>query len=162
MGSFDASAYEQKPEYDNSPLPVGDYYLEIESAIVKETANGKGVGCNVVFNVLGDVHTKEHSGRKVFSWYTLQHQSDLAQTIGQDQFHELRCAIGNPTLNDTDLLIGGNFVATIGIDKKEPTRNQIKKAKSLEGYKAPAAKPAGASAPTPAAAPAAKAANPWD
>jgi len=159
MGGFNADEYEEKPEFDNSPLPEGDYYLEIEDAVVKETANKKGTGCNITFSVLGNVHDKSQKGRKLFSWYTLMHENEMAQSIGQREFHELRLAIGKPGAMDSDELIGCNLVATVGLDKKDPTRNQIKRCKALDGYEAPSEKPAAAPAP---AAPATKKANPWD
>lgn len=161
MSSFNADDYEVRPEYDNSPLPDGDYYLEIESAVVKETSNNKGAGANVTFFVHGEVNTKESKGRKLFQWYTLKHENSLAQRIGQEQFHGLRLAVGDPTLNDTDLLIGKQIVATVGVDRKEPTRNVIKKCKALEGYKAPTASPKPA-AQKPAATAAVSEGNPWD
>jgi hypothetical protein len=160
MGGFNAAEYEEKPEFDNSPLPDGEYYLEIENAIVKQTANGKGTGCNVTFSVLGDVHDKAHKGRKLFAWFTLQHENEIAQSIGQREFHGLRLAIGKENAADTDEFIGANLVAAVGIDKKDAERNQIKRYKALEGYTAPAAKPTPA-APPAAAAPAKKK-NPWD
>jgi hypothetical protein len=133
--------------------------LEIEDAVVKETANKKGTGCNITFSVLGNVHDKSQKGRKLFSWYTLMHENEMAQSIGQREFHELRLAIGKPGAMDSDELIGCNLVATVGLDKKDPTRNQIKRCKALDGYEAPSEKPAAAPAP---AAPATKKANPWD
>ena len=160
MGGFNAAEYEEKPEFDNSPLPEGEYYLEIENAIVKQTANGKGTGCNVTFSVLGAVHDNAHKGRKLFAWFTLQHENEMAQSIGQREFHGLRLAIGKENAADTDEFIGANLVAAVGIDKKDAERNQIKRYKALEGYTAPAAKPT-PSAPPAAAAPAKKK-NPWD
>jgi len=161
MGGFNAAEYEQKPEYDNSPLPEGEYYLEIENAIVKQTANGKGTGCNVTFSVLGAVHDNAHKGRKLFAWFTLQHENEMAQSIGQREFHGLRLAIDKESAADTDEFIGANLVAAVGIDKKDAERNQIKRYKALEGYTPPAAKPKPAAAAAPAA-PAAKKKNPWD
>jgi hypothetical protein len=159
MGGFNADEYEEKPEFDNSPLPEGEYYLEIEDAIVKQTANGKGTGCNVTFSVLGDVHDKAHKGRKLFAWFTLQHENEMAQSIGQREFHGMRLAIGKEGAADTDEFIGANLVASVGLDKKDPTRNQIKRYKALEGYAPPASKPT--TSPVAAAAPSKKK-NPWD
>ena len=158
MGGFDASAYEAKPEYDNSPLPAGDYYLEVENAVVKETANGKGTGCNVTFSVLGDVHDKAHKGRKLFAWYTLQHENPVAQSIGQREFHGLRVSINKEAATDTDELIGSTLVGAVGFDKKDQTRNQVKACKATEGY-TPGPKTAAAPAAPVAAA---KKSNPWD
>ncbi len=156
MGGFNADKYQDKPEYDNSPLPEGDYYVQVETAVIKETANKKGVGCNITFTILGDVHEKAHEGRKLFQWYTLQHENEIAQNIGQEQFHGLRLAVDQPELNDTDRLIGCELVVAVGFDRKDPTRNQIKKCKKLDGYKAGAPKPK-------KDAPAAEVkSNPWD
>ena len=161
MGGFNADEYEEQPEFDNSPLPAGEYYAEIADATVKETANKKGTGCNVTFDILGDVHDKSGKGRKLFAWFTLQHENDMAQSIGQREFHALRLAVGKPTANDTDELLGANLVIKVGFDKKDATRNQIKKYTAVDGFQAapPEAKPQ----PT-AAAPAAAATkkNPWD
>jgi len=87
MGGFNADEYEEQPEFDNSPLPAGDYYVEIEKAEVKETANKKGTGCNTTFTILGDVHDNSQKGRKIFNWFTLSHENDMAQSIGQREFH---------------------------------------------------------------------------
>jgi hypothetical protein len=165
MGGFDADAYEEKPEFDNSPLPDGDYYAEIEKAEVKQTANGKGVGCNTTLSILGHVADKSQKGRKLFAWFTLQHENDQAQQIGQREFHALRLAVGKPTAMDTDELIGANLVVRVGLDKKDKERNVVKKYMALDGYDASEATPPKPAAPTQsAAAPAAAATkkNPWD
>lgn len=154
IGGFDAASYEEKPEFDNSPLPDGDYYVEIEKAEVKNTANGKGVGCNTTLSVLGHVADKSQKGRKLFAWFTLQHENDMAQQIGQREFHALRLAIGKPTATDTDELLGANLVVRVGLDKKDKERNQIKKYMALDSYDASKAE-APKAAPTPQAAPAA-------
>ena len=163
MGGFNADLYEEQPEYDNSPLPVGDYYVEIEKAEVKETANKKGTGCNTTLSVLGDVHDNGHKGRKLFAWFTLQHENDQAQSIGQREFHSLRLAVGKPTANDTDELLGQNLVVRVGLDKKDKERNVVKRYMALEGYEKPDKTTSAAPTQT-AAAPAAAATkkNPWD
>ena len=162
MGGFNAEEYEKQPEFDNSPLPEGDYYVEIEKAEVKETANKKGTGCNTTMSVLGDVHDNGHKGRKLFAWFTLSHENDQAQSIGQREFHALRLAIGKPTATDTDELLSQNLVVRVGFDKKDATRNVVKKYMAIEGYEKPDKT---AAAPTQAAAAPsapAKKANPWD
>lgn len=162
MGGFNADEYQEQPEFDNSPLPEGEYYVEIEKAEVKETVNKKGTGCNMAFSVLGHVADKSEKGRKLFAWFTLQHENDQAQQIGQREFHAMRIAINKPTAMDTDELIGSNLIVKVGFDKKDKERNQIKKYIALEGYDASKAE-APKAAPTPQAAPAAAAKkNPWD
>ena len=116
MGGFDADNYEEQPEFDNSPLPAGDYYVEIEKADVKETANKKGTGCNMTFSIHGDVHDKSQKGRKLFIWFTLSHENDMAQSIGQREFHAMRLAIGKPTATDTDELLSQNLVIRVGFE----------------------------------------------
>ena len=163
MGGFNADEYEEQPAFDHSPLPAGDYYVEIEKADVKETANKKGTGCNMTFSILGDVHENAQKGRKLFNWFTLSHESDMAQSIGQREFHALRLAIGKPTATDTDELLGQNLVIRVGFEKKDPTRNQIKRFMALEGYEKPDKTEEAAATPTTAApAAAAKKKNPWD
>ena len=165
IGGFDASTYEEQPEYDNSPLPAGDYYAEIEKADVQETSKKNGTGCNTTFSILGDVHDNSQKGRKLFNWFTLSHENDQAQSIGQREFHALRLAIGKPTATDTDELIGQNLIVRVGLDKKDKERNVIKKFIALEGYdaskaEAPAPAPTAPAAAAPAAAATKK--NPWD
>ena len=124
-------------EFDDSPLPLGDYYVEIEDVIFKETNNKKGKGLNITFNVLGDVHDHKHGGRKLFGWFTLQHESAEAERIGRNDFYSLKLAICDPTLTDTDALIGENFVARVGSvkDKRDGTMGiKIKKYMVREGY----------------------------
>jgi hypothetical protein len=95
----------------------------------------------------------------LFAWFTLQHENEMAQSIGQREFHGMRLAIGKEGAADTDEFIGANLVASVGLDKKDPTRNQIKRYKALEGYAPPASKPT--TSPVAAAAPSKKK-NPWD
>ena len=163
MGGFNADEYEAQPEFDNSPLPAGEYYAEIGDATVKETANKKGTGCNVTFDILGEVNDKSGKGRKLFAWFTLQHENDMAQSIGQREFHSLRLAVGKPTANDTDELLGQNLVVRVGLDKKDKERNVVKRYMALDGYEKPEKTEAAAPTQT-AAAPAAAAVkkNPWD
>ena len=160
-GGFKAEDHEEMR--DDSPLPVGKYFLEIEKAEVKETKNGEGVGCDVQFNVIGHVDDQSHKGRKLFVWFNLRHSNEKAQKIGNAEFAALGRAIGKPIVQDSDELIGGTFIASVGIDKKDATRNVIKKYSSASGAQAAtqtqtAVRPA-PQAPAPAAAGGKK---PWE
>jgi len=162
MGGFNADEYTEHSN-DDTPLPAGKYYVEVEKAELRETQNKQGTGCNVQFSVLGSVADNSHKGRKVFEWYNLQHSNETAQKIGQSEFHALRLALGKPTAQDTDELIGVPFVAKITIDKKDATKNKIVKYSPIEGHVAEPAK--AAPTPPPVAAPAAAATKtkmPWD
>lgn len=160
MGGFNADEYEEHPEFDNSPLPAGDYYVEIEKAEIKKTKKGDGTLCEVTFVVLGDVHDSGHKKRKIWSRFNLSNPSAKCQQIGQSQFHGLRLAVGKPMANDTDDLLSQNLVVTVGLEKGTTDKNEIKKYMALEGYEKP--DKTAAAAPTQAAAAPAKKANPWD
>ena len=163
IGGFDPETYEEQPEFDNSPLPSGDYYAEIKKAEVKPTKKGDGQLCEIEFDILGQVVDKSCKGRKLWSRFNLQNPSAKCQQIGQAQFHGLRIAVGKPACQDTDELIGSNLVVTVGIENGTLDKNEIKKYVALEGYDASAAEAPKAAAPAPAAAaPAAKKAQPWD
>ena len=155
-GGFKAEDHEEMR--DDSPLPVGKYFLETEMAEVKETKNGEGVGCHVQFNVIGHVDDQSHKGRKLFVWFNLRHSNEKAQKIGNAEFAALGRAIGKPIVQDSDELIGGTFIASVGIDKKAATRNVIKKYSSAATKTQTAATPA-PQAPAPAAAGGKK---PWE
>jgi len=161
MGGFNAAEHED--QRDDSPLPEGEYYLEVEKIETKQTANGQGVGANAQFDVLGEKESGAHQGRKVFNWFNLQHSNDVAQKIGQAEFAALCKAVGVLAPQDTDELIGGRFLAKIGLDKKDKDKNVIKKYMPIEDVP-PATAPAPSPAPTqpaPAPAPAQKKALPW-
>lgn len=153
-GGFKAEDHEEMR--DDSPLPVGKYFLEIEKAEVKETKNGEGVGCHVQFNVIGHVDDQSHKGRKLFVWFNLRHSNEKAQKIGNAEFAALGRAIGKPIVQDSDELIGGTFIASVGIDKKDATRNVIKK------YSSAATKTQTVATPAPQAPAAAGGKKPWE
>ncbi len=130
-GAFDPSQYEAR---DNSPLPAGEYPLEIEKAEVRKTKNGEGLGANVTFEVAGPTHT----GRKVFVWFNLRHSNEVAEKIGQSEFAALCKAVGLVAVQDTDELLGKTFLGKVGIDRKDPNANRILSYKPLSGQAAPA------------------------
>lgn len=155
MGGFNATEHEE--QWDDTPLPEGSYYLQVEKAEIRETANKQGRGMNATFEVLGEVETNAHAGRKVFVWYNLKHSSEQAERIGNQQFAGLRKAVGVIAPQNTDELIGIPFIAKIGFDKKDKNKNVIKKYEPMEGQQAKPATPAAPTPPPAADAPAADA-----
>ena len=154
-GGFNAAEVELPN--DNAPLPKGEYYVEVEKAETKQTANGQGVGLNTTFNVLGSVADNSHAGRKLFNWFNLQHSNETAERIGRAEFAALCMSVGKPQVQDSDELVGIPMIVRVDIDKKDAERNVIK------AYKAADATPAAAPAPKPTPAPAASAAKkPWE
>ena len=153
-GGFNAN--EVEAPNDNAPLPKGEYYVEVEKAETKQTSNGQGVGLNTTFNVLGAVSDNSQSGRKLFNWFNLQHANETAERIGRAEFAALCRAVGKPTVQDSDELIGVPIIVKVDIDKKDAERNVIKAYKSADA--AQESKPA----PAPQAAPAATSSKPWE
>lgn len=129
--SFDPSQYKDQ---DNSPLPPGEYIVEVEKAEVRETKNKQGLGCNVTFDVVG----AEYTGRKVFNWFNLRHANQQAEEIGQREFASLCKACGLPAIKDSDELLGKTLIVRVKIDKKDKDANTISAYKPLEGQSAPA------------------------
>lgn len=158
MGGFNAEEHEELR--DNTPLPEGEYYLELEEAKVKETQNKQGTGLNATFNVLGD-ESNPFRGRKVFNWFNLQHTNETAQKIGQAEFAALCKAVEVIAPQDTGELIGKPFLAKVGIDKKDQTKNVIKKYSPIDGAPAKPATQAATPAPAQPAASGATKKMPW-
>lgn len=138
------------------PLPAGDYEMMITKSATKPTKSGNGSYLELEMQVIGG----EHSGRRHWERLNLDNPSQQTVKIAQEQLARLCVALGLDEVNDSEELHDTPFVAEVGIDKKDPTRNVI------WGYKsagvAPAATPkvAPAARPAPAAAPG-KSARPW-
>lgn len=162
MGGFDAEGYTEQPEFDNTPLPLSDYYAEIEKAEIKKTKAGTGTLCEVTFSILGDVHTKAHQKRKIWARFNLQNPSEKCQQIGQSQFHGLRLAVGKAMATDTDELLQQKLVIRVVREKGTTDKVEISKYMALEGYEAPEPKAEAATPAAAAPAAAAKKKNPWD
>jgi len=167
LGGFNADEHEMPR--DDAPLPAGGYYLEVENIDLKQTANGQGTGANVQFDVLGD-EQGNHTGRKCFVWFNLQHSNEQAQKVGQAQFAELCKACGIITPQDTDELLGSKIFAKVSIDKKDATKNNVRGFKAIEAATNQTTAPAQSAAhtpppsqtPPPAAPAAAKPKMPWE
>lgn len=157
MGGFNAAEHEDVR--DDSPIPEGNYYLQLESAELKDTSSGEGRGLNATFEVLGQVETQACAGRKVFNWFNLMHSNEVAQKIGQAEFASLCKAVGVLTPKSTDELIGKPFIAKIGFDKKDKSKNVIKKYLPIDG--APTQQSTSAPAPAPASSSTSKPTPPW-
>src|SRR5690625_4032858 len=129
--AFDPSQYKDQ---DNTPLPPGDYIVEVEKAEVRKTKNEQGLGCNVTFDVLGP----DHTGRKLFNWFNLRHSNQKAEEIGQREFASLCKACGVPMIKDSDELLGKKLTVRVRIDKRDRDSNEISSYKPVEGQSAPA------------------------
>lgn len=122
-------------EYDNSPVPEGDYTAVIKSAELKTTKAGNGQYINVRFDITGE----KHAGRVVFGKMNIRNANPKAEEIGRQQLGELARAIGLKTVTDTDQLIGGQCQIKVVIRQSEGygAQNEIKRFKAIEGATLP-------------------------
>jgi hypothetical protein len=134
------------------PLPAGDYEMMIVKSDTKPTKAGTGHYLECEMHVISG----ESSGRRHWERFNLDNPNHQAVKIAQESLARLCAALGVDEVNDSEQLHDRPFIAEIGIDKKDATRNVIWNYKSA--LAAPAAKPA--AAPAASAAPA-KSARPW-
>jgi hypothetical protein len=140
-----------KPENDYSPLPEGNYKVEIVKADVKETKDGTGNYINVQYKVVDG----PCANRVFFGMVNIKNKNPEAQRIGQEQFYNLRTACGLQKVTDTDQLIGYTIEVSLGIKKSEQygDQNNIKKFSAIAGAPKPAAVPTPTAPTAPAGAP---------
>lgn len=151
--NFRASEIQIEERANNfGPLPAGDYEMMIVKSDTKQTKAGTGHYLECEMHVISG----ESSGRRHWERFNLDNPNHQAVKIAQESLARLCAALGVDEVNDSEQLHDRPFIAEVGIDKKDDTRNVI------WGYKAaleaptfkPAAKPAASAAP-------AKSARPW-
>lgn len=154
--NFKASSV-QIEERSNSfgPLPAGEYEMMIVKSETKPTKANTGHYLELEMHVISG----QHSGRRHWERLNLDNPNQQAVKIAQESLAKLCMAIGIDDVEDSEQLHDQAFVAEIGIDKKDDTRNVIWGYQSIGGHinNAP---PKPAPAPAASAAPA-KAAKPW-
>jgi hypothetical protein len=138
----------ERPSGAYGPLPAGEYEMIITRSATKPTKARTGHFLELEMQVVSG----SASGRRHWERLNLDNPSQQTVKIAQEQLARLCVALGLDEVEDSDELHDIPFVAEIGIDKKDDTRNVI------WGY-APAMK----AAPKPAVKPAAPAATkrPW-
>lgn len=154
--NFKASAI-QIEERSNSfePLPAGEYEMMIVKSETKPTKANTGHYLELEMHVISG----QHSGRRHWERLNLDNPNHQAVKIAQESLAKLCMAIGIDDVEDSEQLHDQPFVAEIGIDKKDSTRNVIWGYQGIGGH-INNAKPKAPAAPAPSAAPA-KAAKPW-
>lgn len=135
-----------------SPIPAGEYQVNIANAELCNTKAGTGQYIKLRLDVIGPTH----SGRVLFSNINIRNPNPKAEEIGRQQLGSIMRAIGVPSLTDTDQLIGGKMSVKVTVKSDEYGEgNEVKAYKALSG----------SVAPKPSAAPAAPAATgsapPW-
>ena len=154
--NFKASAI-QIEERSNSfgPLPAGSYEMMIVKSETKPTKSGNGHYLELEMHVVSG----QHSGRRHWERLNLDNPNQQAVKIAEESLAKLCMALNIDDVEDSEQLHDQVFIAEIGIDKKDETRNVIWGYQGVGGH-INNAKPKAPAAPAPSAAPA-KAAKPW-
>lgn len=131
------------------PLPAGWYNATIGEADLRDTKAGTGQYVSVRYNITGPTH----EGRVVFGNLNIRNPNPKAEEIGRQQLGSIMRAIGLPSVQDTDQLIGGNLQikVTVKNDETYGPGNEVKGFRAIEGSRPPVAsepaQPAAAAAP---------------
>lgn len=145
--NFRASAIQIEERSNNfGPLPAGDYEMMIVKSEHRATKKNDGHYLEFEMHVISG----EHSGRRLWERLNLDNPNQKTVKIAEEMLAKLCMALGLDDVEDSEQLHDRPFIAEVGIDKKDDTRNVIWNYKPAMDV--PAAKPA--ATPAPAAAPA--------
>ena len=131
MSIFEETFYvKDMPEQeggDFSPIPAGEYTVEIKSAEIKQTKAGNGS----YIDARMDVTEGKHAKRVLFANINIKNPSEVAEKIGRAQLGEIMRANNIAALQATDQLIGCTMIVRVVISEyKGEAKNEVK------GYKA--------------------------
>jgi hypothetical protein len=121
-GSYNPDA---EPSSGYTPMPAGEYTLEIVESEYKATSKGTGMILSCKAQVVGG----EYDGRPFYINYNLENQNETAQEIGQRDFAGLRRATGVLAPEDSEELHFKQFSVKIGVKARKDTgemENNIK------------------------------------
>ena len=149
--NFKASNVEITPR-SYEALPEGDYEMIVTRSDTKPTKAGNGHYLELEMQIVAG----PFSGRRHWERLNLDNLSQQTVKIAQEQLARLCMAVGLNEIEDSEELHDLAFIATIGTDKKDPTRNVIWDYKPAAATAAARVqvKPAAATAP-------AKSQRPW-
>lgn len=122
-----------KPETNNfQPIPKGNYEVKVEESEIKQTKAGTGFYINLKLKVIDE----KCNGRFLFDILNIKNPSEVAVEIGKARLMLLLGISGveekDMASKGPDFLIGKHFIAFVGIDKNDNTRNRINGYKSIE------------------------------
>lgn len=146
--SFNANEAPEMTIPKRGPLPPGDYEVIVTRSEIRRTQSGSGEYISLEMQVVDG----EHSGRRLWENLNVNNPNKQAEDIAKAALGAICNAVGVTNLEDTEQLHDIPLVATVVVDKKDPTRNRV------VGYA-----PAMSAPPKPAVAPkpAANGARPW-
>ena len=124
----------QPPTY--TPIPPGEYPVDVVQAESRDTSTGNGKGINVQLQVqMGDGNT-----RTLYDWMNYEHVSQMAQEIGQRRLRSLCDSSGLDAEDfDPDDAVGKRVIARIKIDKRDDSKNEVVVYKPLKADQQPTA-----------------------
>ncbi len=120
LSGFNANDFEDT----FSPLPEGDYEVEIIDSVLVENSKQTGQFLKLTLKVLSG----DGKGRQLFDNFNLVHVNPKAVEIAQSQFAALCRAVGVLSPADTSELHNIPIVATLSIDGDW---NRIRRYKSI-------------------------------
>lgn len=157
IGHFDATSV--APSEDFSPIPVGEYVVQITDSDVKPTKSGNGHRLELTFEVIDG----EFKGRKVWANLNLDNPNPKAVEIAQRELSAICHAVGKLQVVDSQELHYKPLVIRVDIEERDGygPRNVIKAYKAVAGGVGNAPAGAAPSAPAATAASPSSAAPPW-
>jgi hypothetical protein len=127
--NFNASAVELPEQADSGnyvskydqPIPEGEYLAEVVETDIRATKKGNGHYTLVKW----EVAEGDHIGRWLFEYHNHDNPNEKAVEIAARNLKKICNAFGIDGFNDTDELMGKRAILSVGIDKKDNTRNNV-------------------------------------
>ena len=142
---------EQEAENVNNfeVLPAGDYEAVITESELKTTQKGDGKYIALKIQIISG----DHSDRVLFANLNVVNPNPVAERIGRAELAAASIATTGGMVTDTAEMHDKPFICRIKVDKKDPTRNEVKGFMAIKEQAAPAAAAAPKAAAAPTAAP---------
>lgn len=106
-------------------LKAGKYTTSITEAKVEAMQSGKGTKLAVTIKVIDG----EYKGRQIYHNFTMKHENETAQKIGQQQLKSLMICLGLGSVLDTASQLCGKAFTTVTkveVDQTGVERSRVK------------------------------------
>jgi len=146
-GPFNAA--DVPPAEDFTPIPAGEYLMQITDSDMKATKDGTGQYLELTLQVIDG----EHKGRLCWDRLNLINKNPKAVEIAQRSLSSICRATGVPSVHDSAQLHGKPLVARVKYVEPQgqyDAKNDIKAYKPASGAPATAGQPASAAPAKPA------------
>lgn len=104
--------YDNAPENNFEPLPVGDYTAAITSDEVKTSQRTGAKYLNLVFEIIDG----KGKGRKIYHLLNLWNPNETAKKIAVGELGSIQKAVGKKVITDSDELHNIPLIITLGIE----------------------------------------------